>query len=190
MRFSTVATAAALTLALPLVSPIGTAAPAQQRDRPPGCTEVDGFSKLDFWVGEWEVFVGDQQVGTNRIEKILDGCAILEHWRDARGSEGRSIFYYLPADDVWKQVWVTPFATVPGGVKEKTLVETLDDGSLRFQGTIRTSDGGSYLDCTTLVPNDDGTVRQLIEVDRGEGWRAGFDATYRRLTNGASSDQD
>jgi hypothetical protein len=43
----------------------------------PSCDETPGFSKLDFWVGEWDVFVGDRQVGENRIEKILDGCAVV-----------------------------------------------------------------------------------------------------------------
>ena len=58
-------------------------------------------------MGEWGVVAGDERVGTNRIEKILDGCAILEHWRDNGGSEGKSLFYYNHATDTWRQVWVT-----------------------------------------------------------------------------------
>lgn len=153
------------------------AAPARGQ----GCAGDTAFETLDFWVGEWEVFVGAQRVGTNRIEKILGGCAILEHWADARGSEGKSLFYHQPATGEWKQVWVTATPGRPGGVKEKTLVERLPDGGVRFQGEIPVEGGGSYLDRTTLMPAGDGTVRQLIErsTDGGTTWEVGFDAVYR-----------
>lgn len=42
--------------------------------------EGEGFHRLDFWLGEWVVRAGGQQVGTNRIVAILGGCAIEEHW--------------------------------------------------------------------------------------------------------------
>lgn len=165
---------AALVLGLISVSPM--LAHAQT------CVGAEGFDTLDFWVGEWDVFVGDQKVGTNRIEKILEGCAIIEHWTDIEGNEGKSLFYYHPVTTVWKQVWVTPYATRPGGLKEKQLVERFPDGGTRFQGEIVMADGGSYLDRTTLTPNNDGTVRQVIErsMDDGQTWEAGFDAIYRR----------
>lgn len=144
------------------------------------CGDTPGFSKLDFWLGEWEVFVGDSKVGDNRIEKILDGCAVMEHWVDASGSEGKSLFFYTPATDAWKQVWVTESATRAGGVKEKTLVLELDDGGVRFRGEIALSDGRTYHDRTTLTPLGNGAVRQLIEVSRdGATWQPSFDAIYR-----------
>lgn len=156
---------------------------AQQQAPPPSCEESPGFHKLDFWVGEWDVFAGDgyeQKAGTNRIEKILDGCAVMEHWRGEGGGEGKSLFFYTPATDTWKQVWVTGNATRRGGVKEKTLVEEFADGGTRFQGIITLPDGGSYLDRTTLAPMEDGKVRQVIEIssDGGETWRTTFDAVY------------
>lgn len=146
-----------------------------------GCAADQAYGILDFWVGEWEVFVGEQRVGSNRIEKILSGCAILEHWSAAGGDEGKSLFYYQPATGEWKQVWVTGAPSRPGGVKEKTLVERLPDGGVRFQGDIPIAGGGTYLDRTTLLPAGDGTVRQVIErsTDGGETWEVGFDALYR-----------
>lgn len=144
------------------------------------CEGVQGFDALDFWLGEWTVLVDGRQVGSNRISKILEGCAVVEEWTDSRGGEGRSLFYYIPAREEWKQVWVTPNATRPGGVKEKTLVERRDDGAVRFLGEIPLPDGGSYLDRTTLTPLEDGRVRQVIETSRdgGESWQTGFDAVY------------
>ncbi len=147
-----------------------------------GCMENPAFETLDFWVGEWDVFAGDTQVGTNRIEKILDGCAIMEHWQDARGGQGKSLFYYHPTEERWKQVWVTPNPFRPGGVKEKTHIETLDNGTIRFQGTVVTPQGQPYLDRTTLVPMGNGDVRQIIEIsmDEGESWREMFNAVYKK----------
>jgi hypothetical protein len=121
-------------------------------------------------------------VGTNRIVKVQAGCAIEEHWTGAGGSRGQSLFYYLPATQQWKQVWVTENAPRPGGIKEKSLVTEFEDGGIRFQGVIALPSGGSYLDRTTLTPLPDGSVRQLIEVsgDDGATWRSTFDAVYRR----------
>lgn len=152
-----------------------------QDDIPP-CDSEPAFGWLDFWLGDWDVFVNDERVGVNHIEKILDGCAITEDWTDVGGSSGRSLFYYLPATETWKQVWVTPYALVPGGVKEKQMVERFPDGAVRFQGTIMTSDSTSYLDRTTLTPISADSVRQVIEVskDGGGSWRATFDAIYVR----------
>jgi hypothetical protein len=151
----------------------------------PRCEDDPTFQMLDFWVGEWNVFVGEQQVGTNRIEKVLSGCAVIEHWRDAAGGEGKSLFYYHAAAGAWKQVWVTENPLVPGGVKEKQLIATLEGGAIRFQGTISLPNGGSYLDRTTLTPLDDARVRQVIEINRdGQTWEVGFDAIYVRRQAG------
>lgn len=142
----------------------------------------EGFHRLDFWLGEWVVRAGDRTVGTNRIVAILGGCAIEEHWTASDGGEGQSLFYYLSAVDEWRQVWVTEYATRPGGVKEKREVERFPDGGLRFQGEIPLPDGSTYLDRTTLTPLDNDRVRQVIEISRDGGvtWRPTFDAIYER----------
>lgn len=170
-----------LSLALGIVLLLA-ALPAPAQAPPAPCSEDPGFHELDFWLGEWRVLVGEQEVGTNSIEAILSGCAVREQWTSARGSRGESLFYYQPVTKVWQQVWVTDGARGRGGVKEKTLVETLADGSLRFQGEVPLAEGGTYLDRTTLSPLPDGRVRQRIEVSSdGVAWRVVFDATYVRV---------
>lgn len=153
-------------------------APAQQQAAP--CDALEEFHRLDFWIGEWDVRSGEQLVGTNTIEKILGGCAVMEHWRDATGSEGKSLFYHDPVAAIWKQVWVTDRATAPGGFKEKTMMPMPADGSVRFQGTVILADGRSVLDRTTLTPLPEGRVRQVIEIsaDQGATWQTRFDAVY------------
>lgn len=157
---------------------------ASGRARAQGCAEDPAFATLDFWIGEWDVLAGGQEVGRNRIEEVIEGCAVLEHWTGAGGGQGKSLFYLQPATGEWKQVWVTSTPNRPGGVKEKTLVGRLPGGGVRFQGEIPLVGGGSYLDRTTLTPADDGTVRQVIErsTDGGQTWVVDFDAVYRRRT--------
>ena len=89
-------------------------APAAGPSSPP-CRATEVARNLDFWVGDWEVFVGSQLVGTDRVERILNGCAIIEHWRDTAGEEGISLFGYDARHDLWTQNWVTPDTSRPGG---------------------------------------------------------------------------
>jgi hypothetical protein len=162
---------------------LGSAVPATvQAQMGAGCQSDSTYAALDFWLGQWDVYVGDQLVGSNRITRILHGCAVLEEWRDTEGGEGRSLFYVEPGTTRWKQVWVTDDARMVGGTKEKHLIARLPDGGVRFQGELPLPDGRLVLDRTTLTPIRPGEVRQLIETSRDGGttWRAGFDARYRK----------
>jgi hypothetical protein len=60
------------------------------------CEDDPAYHKLDFWVGKWNVYNNrDASLnGTNVIEKIRGGCAIVENWQEAEGrGEGKSLFY-------------------------------------------------------------------------------------------------
>lgn len=119
------------------------------------CRQSPRMHALDFWIGRWDVSQGGQPVGTNTIESTLDGCAILEHWRDVEGGEGTSLFYYDQSANAWKQVWITDHALRLGGTKEKIEQKEYTTSSrIRFQG----------IDRTTLTREADGKVRQLIET--------------------------
>ncbi|MDX1672747.1 MAG: hypothetical protein R3211_10430 [Balneolaceae bacterium] len=151
------------------------------------CREMDIYKALDFWEGRWIVYQGERQVGTNRIQKVLEGCAIIEHWRDARGGEGKSLFYVDPMKKIWKQVWVTPNPFRPGGTKEKQQVARYPDGGIRFIGEYMRN-GRMVLDRTTLKPISADSVRQHIQIstDGGNSWSEGFDAIYVREKTGRS----
>ena len=133
---------------------------------------------LDFWVGSWRVVAGEdqRQVGKNSINRILNGCAIIENWQSASGGEGKSLFYYHDFEKTWKQVWITDGQ----GFKEKHLIAVADNGAVRFQGEIKLPNGDIVLDRTTLTPLAENRVRQVIEqsADGGETWQVGFDALY------------
>ncbi len=155
--------------------------PLARAETTAGCAGDSLYAALDFWVGNWDVYVADTLVGVNRISKVLKGCAVVEEWQDARGGRGQSLFYVEPALRQWRQVWVTEAATRPGGTKEKRLIARLSGNAVRFQGEVRGPDGRVVLDRTTLTPLPGGEVRQLIETsdDGGTSWRQVFDARYR-----------
>ena len=152
---------------------VDAASEAQQPAGGPACASAD-YGKLDFWVGDWTVASASGEAeGTNHIEKILGGCAIQENWKDVEGHEGKSLFYFQPVLKIWKQVWVTD----QGPIKEKTLLAAYAGPGVRFQGELPRKDGsGTYLDRTTLVPGERGTVRQIIEIslDGGKTWDAKY----------------
>jgi len=154
----------------------------QSPAKPQPCDADSVYHLLDFWVGHWDVKVGSELVGTNRVSRILNGCAVLEEWKDTQGGQGLSLFYYDPAGRRWKQVWVTGQAKAVGGTKEKRLIARLANGGTRFQGETLLPRGGILLDRTTLEPRDDGSLRQLIEIshDGGTTWEPAFDAVHHR----------
>jgi|SRR5664279_4106445 hypothetical protein len=149
--------------------------------KPVPCDQNPIYHKFDFWVGEWDVFdiKSGAKDGTNRIEKTLKGCAIIENWTEsADSSEGKSLFYVQRATGQWKQVWVED----SGGIKEKSRQESYTGEGIRFQGEILHKGGGSHFDRTTLQPMSGGRVRQTIEISRdgGKSWEIVYDAEYRR----------
>jgi hypothetical protein len=146
-----------------------------------GCGGDPAFHALDFWLGTWRVTAGGAYAGTDTVTAELGGCAVVERWSDADGGSGMSLFAYDAFSGAWTQTWVTDRATRVGGLKFKTLVARYADGGTRFQGTLPAPPGHRpILDRTTLAPQPDGTVRQIIEqsVDGGDTWKTGFDAVY------------
>jgi hypothetical protein len=129
---------------------------------------------FDFWVGSWKVSgPAGRQIGENRIEKLLDGCVLLENWKDAQGREGKSWNYWHDPSKTWKQFWVD----AAGRVTEYVVSVTAT--GIRFEaedpGLVRTM---------TFTRRDDGSVEQKIEVskDGRKTWSTGFVGIYRRAT--------
>jgi hypothetical protein len=139
------------------------------------CRSLQDYRLLDFWLGDWDVYMGDQKVGTNKIEPILNSCAVIENWKDATGAEGKSFFYFDLADKAWKQVWVTD----QGYMKEKIQQKSPAKSEVTFQGEVLNLKGKKVLDRTSLVLEQD-RVRQIIEQseDAGKTWTVTFDAIY------------
>jgi len=153
------------------------AAIGQEPASPAPCAADAAYRQFDFWVGEWDVFTPEgERAGTNRIEKLLRGCLLLESWTGAQGGEGKSINYYDPVRKRWVQTWVDGQGGIIAAEGE------LEDGTMRFEGEHLYPDGRREAYRMTFTPRADGSVRQFIEqsTDGGATWSVWFDGTYVR----------
>jgi len=163
------------TLALPLwLSAEDAPAPATPKGPPAPPPEARQF---DFWVGKWEVTTPDGKVaGNNRIELVLGGRALQEHWTGAGNFTGTSLNIYDAAAKVWRQFWIDR----TGGVLQ--LSGGFVDGKMVLEGTTPGAAGKTTHDRITWTPNADGTVRQFWEQshDDRQTWTVAFDGLYRK----------
>lgn len=153
-----------------------------QEPRRPSCDQAE-YRQFDFWLGEWDVLNPEgHKAGTNRIERMLNGCALLENWTSSRGGTGKSLNFYNPASKHWEQAWVADNGWIAKYEGE------YQDGAMRFEGESVQRDGSSVRSRMTVTPLEDGRVRQLIEQskDGGTTWSVGFDGTYVRRSAASS----
>lgn len=164
---------------LPLLLAAAPSVAAQQQAPP--CTAPE-YRQFDFWVGSWNVFnPAGQQVGTNTIERTLDGCALHEQWKSAGRSRGFSYNIFDRARGTWHQSWVDNgglLLLIDGG---------LEDGRMVLSGTT-TGARGTVLNRITWTPVSTDSVRQFWETsaDSGTTWSVAFDGMYvRQVGDGA-----
>src|SRR4051794_2944889 len=62
--------------------------------------------QFDFWRGSWNVTQAGKVAGQNKIESILNGCALMESWTGTGGVTGHSLNIYDSTRKVWHQTWV------------------------------------------------------------------------------------
>ena len=141
------------------------------------CEYDERFRQFDFWLGDWEVYnsVGTR-VGSNHIEKAVQGCMLQENWVSVSGTTGQSTNYFDPASGKWMQVWVSQ-----GG--DHTYYEgDFIDGGMHFLGEDVSRDGTTRLNRMTIEPDPKNpvNVHQLIESSDDDGihWAVTFDGIY------------
>lgn len=152
-----------------------TAAPAKSI-----CETADHFTDFDFWLGEWNVYSNDEKrtfQGSNSITRHHKNCLIMENWTSAQGGGGRSMNYYDPVEDQWRQLWVA------GGYSIDYTGGLDDSGSMVLKGKINYyKTGQSNKFRGTWKPNPDGSVRQFFEQfdPKKKEWNVWFDGLYVR----------
>jgi hypothetical protein len=154
-----------------------TDAPPSKRPSSP-CMNRAESRQFDFWVGEWDAY-NPQGVkgGTSVIERIANGCGILENWTNASGDgSGKSINFYDPQAGKWFQYWIGA-----DGNPHRFSGE-YRDGVLRLAGEPYMKDGKRYITRLTFFNIDPNTVRQLSERsnDDGKSWSVVYDFKYVR----------
>jgi len=66
---------------------------------------INPENQFDFWLGEWDVTWGENEKGTNRIERILDGKIVQENFTGG-DLHGLSFSAYDAERSLWCQTWV------------------------------------------------------------------------------------
>jgi len=137
------------------------------------------YHQFDFWVGDWEVYhsQADTIVGYNRIERILNGCVIMENWTGATGFEGKSINTFSPIDSTWNQVWVD----ISGATYHFKGKWEQDILKMRGQ-TVNGNKQAILFEMSYTPDKQTGNVRQLWKQsnDDGENWAVIFDGIYKK----------
>lgn len=160
--------------------------PAQEQASEPAvpaksiCETDAHFSDFDFWIGEWNVYSNDEKKtfqGSNSVTRHHKNCLIMENWTSAKGGDGRSMNYYDPVEDQWRQLWVA------GGYSIDYTGGLIDNGSMVLNGKINYyKTGQSNRFRGTWTPNADGSVRQFFEQldPQSKEWTVWFDGLYVR----------
>jgi hypothetical protein len=132
--------------------------------------------QFDFWIGRWDVTDHGKVIATSVIERIADGCALLENYTQADGYSGKSINFYDAALKRWRQQW----ADSSGNSSEWQ--GELREGAMRFDGEAHRGDGVRVTRNMTFTPLADGSVRQASDrsPDGGKTWLPGYDFVYVR----------
>jgi hypothetical protein len=138
------------------------------------------YRQLDFWIGDWDVFdVGDSKPSMRiLVQKILDGCALRETYRDVDGMVGESFNVYDASRKVWHQTWVTnrgALLVLEGG---------MEGGRMALRATETTKDG-PVLWRAFWIPQG-AEVRETAETssDGGKTWKPKFDIVFRKAGSG------
>jgi hypothetical protein len=141
------------------------------------CQTVDAFNDFDFWVGNWQVIDNNTTKfsGSNSVVKVVQNCMVLENWVDASGSTGKSINYFNPITNKWRQVWIGSsgyLIDIEGG---------LIDGAMVLEGTISTfGNHKEYPFKGTWRKLERGKVQQVFHQfdPLKQEWVVWFDGTY------------
>lgn len=151
-----------------------------------GCS-AEAAQQFDFWLGEWELTwpaeqsggaVGQTAKGTNRIEKILNGCVVQENFAFANGGyRGQSVSVYNPQLGEWRQTWVDTgggYLLFTGGFEE---------GRMELRTEAREREGKTLLNRMVFRDISEEALNwdwQRSE-DGGETWIDVWNIAYQRV---------
>jgi len=166
---------AVLTLSL-IAGLAGSPRSSSRPANPPACVAPQ-YRQFDFWIGDWDAFdVADPKttVARTRVDRILDGCVLLEDYMASNGSHGESFSIYDASRNVWHQSWVTNrgrLLVIEGGSKA---------GAMILSGTDRQEDGSERRIRGVWKPVSGG-VREtaFTSTDGGKNWNLWFDLVFR-----------
>ena len=134
------------------------------------------YRQFDFWIGDWDVSdVGDPQPSMRiRVERILDGCALKESYRDVNGMVGETLNVYDAARMVWHQTWVTnrgQLLVLEGG---------MESGRVALRATETARDGPILWRAWWIPQGQEVCETAETSADGGKTWKSKFDIVFRK----------
>jgi len=142
------------------------------------CDTMAQAREFDFWIGEWDVYgPAKNKAGTSSIQRISNGCALLENWTSASGGTGKSLNFWNASAGYWQQTWIG----ANGGPLEYR-DGTFRDSTMTFIAHIRGPQGGAVLNRLSFTRLAADRVRQHSETSRdgGRTWNTQYDFVYLR----------
>jgi hypothetical protein len=133
--------------------------------------------QFDFWLGDWDVSTPQgTPAGTNHVERILDGCALQEHWEASDGSKGTSLSSYDAVGHKWQQTYVDDTGQV------LILEGDFKDGKMVLQGEKAMGRQKVALQRISwqVVSGDKVRQRWDISQDDGKTWSVLFEGLYAK----------
>jgi ketosteroid isomerase-like protein len=163
------------TVSHPIVATLAAQPSALASDTKP-CSAPE-YHQFDFWAGDWEAFDLDDhntKVAHNRVDRILDGCVLLEDYRQKDGTHGESFSIYDATRKVWHQSWVTNHGVL------LTIEGKMQNGEMILSGSDRTTDGKER-QVRGVWKAIDGGVRETAvrSTYGGKTWSPWFDLMFR-----------
>jgi tetratricopeptide (TPR) repeat protein len=136
------------------------------------CEHTPENRQFDFWIGEWDVqTTTGQPAGTSKIERIVNGCALLENW--SGGGPGKSLNSYNTVRKQWQQFWVD------SGGEVHEYAGNLVDGEMRFEGPAADHQGNKTLRRMVFHQLDGGRVKQTgFTSPGGKEWTVEYELIY------------
>jgi len=144
---------------------------AQIRAKVFPCDEDPKHTKLDFWIGNWDVFVNGSKRADSKISRPEGNCMLYEYYTTLGDFSGQSFNFFDQQRNAYHQIWIN----FKAGKTEYYEVEA-KDGYLMME-TDSTSNPRLRMSYTLL---EDGNVRQLMhQYDSSKAtWNQVFDGLY------------
>jgi tetratricopeptide (TPR) repeat protein len=145
------------------------------------CKSDDNYTRFDFWVGDWDVYVGNLKIAESKISFSRGNCGILEDYQTSQIVGGNSLSYF----DSYAKKWKQTYADQTGSVSYYEETDSPYGGTLQFISKSTIFQGNNSPTPwikMTYYDNEDGSVRQYLEtsIDEGKTWTSAFDAIYKR----------
>ncbi|WP_040368053.1 hypothetical protein [Balneola vulgaris] len=139
--------------------------------------------QFDFWVGDWNVLdANGTQLGTSKVELILNDCVIFENWTSNNpGYAGKSFNYYNPFTAKWNQKWID----TNGLPIEFEGSFDPEAQALIYSATTLNQNGQLVQNKLSFYKKSEDYVNQVWEqsTDAGNTWRVVFDGHYYRKSD-------